>query len=195
MGNIDPAVPEAAGENFGPWDRSLADAAVLLQTGIGMTRVFFRHILFALLVAAFTGAVSAKSDSGPTPVPYKREARFSKRYDPTLVPDRPAFPGALARLEYPKSMKAWGQTGFATVAFLVKATGVPAEVQCIEATDRAFAKAAERAVERSIFIPALKHQQGVTTKVVHRFEFLPDGARPVAGAGTPSAAESSEEKN
>jgi len=58
-------------------------------------------------------------------------------------------------------------------------------VQCTEATDRAFAKTAEKAVENSFFQPALKNQQGCYSKVVKRVEFRlnpPKDAAPVAPA-------------
>lgn len=138
--------------------------------------------LFSLLFVGLTTIAIAKSDStaAPTPVLYKREAHFSRRYDPKLKPDRLAVPLHPVPIVYPAKWRQWGQPAYAVIEFLVKDTGAPDEVQCTEATDRVFAKAAEAAVEQSYFIPALINQQGVTSKVVHRFEFLIDPTKPAA---------------
>ena len=134
--------------------------------------------LRAFVILLFVGSASlalakaGKDATGdPVPVPYAKAARFSKRYDPNLKPDREAFPTRLAPLIYPAKWRQWGQPAYAVVEFLVKDTGMPSEVQCTEATDRAFAKAAEEAVERSYFFPAVKRQQGVCSKRVQRITF------------------------
>ena len=153
-----------------------------------MSPVLRFRFLLALLFAATAGLVVAKPDTGPTPVPYKREAHFSKRYDPNLKPDHTAFPVHLPPLIYPPKWELWGQPAYAIMEFLVADTGVPEEVQCVEATDRAFAKAAQTAVERTYFQPALKNEQGCYSKIVQRIEFyLPqkkgaDAAAPAAPA-------------
>ena len=134
----------------------------------------FRPLL-AILLLSVTGLALAKSDSdnagGPTPVPYTHAAHFSKKYDPNLKPEHLAMPLRLAPLIYPAKWRHWGQPAYAIVEFLVADTGFPLEVQCTEATDRAFAKAAEKTVENSFFRPALKDQQGCYSKMVHRVEF------------------------
>lgn len=150
-----------------------------------MNRAVALRSLFVLLLAGLVGVASAKSDAGAEPVPYQREARFSRRYDPKLVPDREAAPLRPALLVYPAKWRQWGQPAYAVVAFLVEATGTTSEIQCIEATDRAFAKAAESAVERTFFMPALKNQQGVCSKIVHRYEFFWGPLPPAGDAEAP----------
>lgn len=153
----------------------------------------FRLSLVLLAVCA-AGFVSAKTDAapgGPTPELFKREARFSRLYNPAIKPDREAVPVMLAPLVYPPKWKQWGQPAYAVMVFLVDATGRPVEIQCTEATDRAFAKAATKAIENSRFIPALKNQQGVSSKFEHRVEFTlrapgADAAAP-ATSDTPAA--------
>lgn len=146
----------------------------------------FRTLLALLL--AFTAALAvAKSDtdSGPTPEPYKRTASFSKRYDTDSKPDRPARLFHAAPLVYPKQWRAWGQPAYAIVEFLVADTGMPKEVQCTEATDRVFAKAAIKAIENSYFDPAIKNQQGVYSKLSLRLTFTgasSESAQPAAPA-------------
>ena len=139
----------------------------------------FRTLLALLL--AFTAVLAEDTDSGPTPEPYKRTASFSKRYDTDSKPDRPARLFHAAPLVYPKQWRAWGQPAYAVVEFLVADTGVPKEVQCTEATDRAFAKAAIKTIENSYFDPALKNQQGVYSKLTLRLDFKvtpPESAQP-----------------
>ncbi len=134
----------------------------------------FRFFLVLLCVGAASLAFAKTekaASSGTVPVPFAKEARFSRRYDPNLKPERPAVPAMLAPIAYPEKWRAWGQPAYAIVAFLIKDTGNPIEIQCIEATDQAFAKEAIKAIERSYFIPALKNQQGVTSKVVRRIDF------------------------
>jgi len=144
----------------------------------------FRTLLALLL--AFTAALAvAKSDtgSGPTPEPYKRTASFSKRYDTDAKPDRTARLFRPAPLIYPEKWRAWGQPAYAVVEFLVADTGIPKEVQCTEATDRLFAKAAIKAIENSYFDPALKNQQGVYSKLTLRLSFTvtpPESENPAA---------------
>lgn len=149
-----------------------------------MKPTFLFRALFALLLLTTAGVISAKPDSA-TPVPYKSTAHFSKRYDPNFTPDRPARLFRPAPLIYPNQWRAWGQPAYAVVEFLVADTGFPKEVQCIEATDRAFAKAAIKAIENSYFDPALKNQQGVYSKVSLRLNFTvtpPAPAQPAAPA-------------
>lgn len=131
-------------------------------------------VLLALL--GITGTASAKSDSAAnaTPVLFKREARFSHRFPADFKPDSEAIPISPIIINYPARWRQWGQPGYAVLEFVVKATGYPAEVQCTEATDRAFAKAAITGIENTVFMPALKHQQGVASKVVRRFEIVLD---------------------
>jgi hypothetical protein len=152
--------------------------------------------LVAILFLSVTGLAMAKSDSdnagGPTPVLYTHAAHFSKKYDPNLKPEHLAMPLRLAPLIYPAKWQHWGQPAYAVVEYLVADTGFPREVQCTEATDRAFAKAVEKAVENSFFQPALKNQQGCYSKIVQRVEFTlppPKGATPAAPAtsATPAA--------
>jgi len=146
----------------------------------------FRSLFALLLVAAVSVAVAAPdSYTGPAPVPYKGTAHFSKRYDPSLKPDRPAYLFRPAPIIYPKQWRAWGQPAYAVVEFLIADTGFPKEVQCTEATDRAFAKAAIKAIEDSRFDPALKNQQGVYSKLTLRLSFTvnpPVPAQPAAPA-------------
>ncbi len=134
--------------------------------------------LLVVLSVCVAGLAIAKTDAtaktGPAPVPYKREAHFSRRYDPNLKPDHIAVPLRPAPLVYPAKWRQWGKPAYAVVEFIIEDTGTPVEVQCSEATDRAFAKEAEKTIERSYFIPALKNQQGVRSKVTHRFEFIPE---------------------
>ncbi len=137
-------------------------------------RRFVVLVLVGLASLAF-GKAEKTTSGGTLPVPYAKEARFSRKYDPTLKPERPAVPAMLAPIAYPEKWRAWGQPGYAIVAFLIKDTGNPIEIQCIEATDQAFAKEAIKAIERSYFIPALKNQQGVTSKVVRRIDFTLEG--------------------
>lgn len=132
--------------------------------------VSLRLALGLLLLALVPVAISAASE--PAPVPYKRTAHFSKRYDPSIKPDHVASPLRFARLDYPKQWRKWGQPAYAKVEFLIEATGVPYEVQCVEATDRAFAKAAEKCIEQWFFVPALKDQQGVCSKSELRLDFV-----------------------
>ena len=139
----------------------------------------FRTLLALLL--AFTAVLAEAKPDSATPVPYKSTAHFSKRYDPDFKPDRPARLFRPAPLIYPKQWRAWGQPAYAVVEFLVADTGVPKEVQCTEATDRAFAKAAIKTIENSYFDPALKNQQGVYSKLTLRLDFKvtpPESAQP-----------------
>ncbi len=145
--------------------------------------------LRALVVLLFVGSTclalantEKPAANGPVPVQYTRKARFSKQYDPNLKPDREAFPTRVAPLIYPAKWRQWGQPAYAVVEFLVKDTGLPSEVQCTEATDRAFAKAAEQAIERSFFFPAVKRQQGVCSKLVQRITFNLQPPQPTAPA-------------
>jgi TonB family protein len=148
------------------------------------------RFLLALLFVATAGLVVAKPDTGPTPVLYKREAHFSKRYDPNLKPDHLAIPVHLPPLIYPTKWEQWGQPAYAVVEFLVADTGAPEEVQCTEATDRAFAKAAQTAVERTYFQPALKNQQGCYSKIVQRIEFYLPQTKGANAAGRAAPAKS-----
>lgn len=152
-----------------------------------MKPAFLFRSLFALLLVAAVSVAVAKQDSsgGPTPVPYTSTAHFSKRYDPNFKPDRPARLFRPAPIIYPKQWLSWGQPAYAVVEFLIADTGCPKEVQCTEATDRAFAKAAIRAIEGSYFDPALKNQQGVYSKLTLRLSFTvtpPVPAQPAAPA-------------
>lgn len=157
------------------WARSLAVFVDLRQTGNGMNLVLFRRLVLALICAALAGLVAAKPDSA-TPVPFRREARLAKRYASLPQPERAAVPVLLAKIEYPKEWRQWGQPARAVVSFVVKETGVTTDIQCIEATDRAFAKAAEKAVQISLFMPALKDQQGIASKVTCRIDFALGGS-------------------
>ena len=137
------------------------------------------RLLIVLLFLGVAGLAWAKTDTGangPVPVLYTHTARFSRLYDPSLKPEHLAKPGVLAPVVYPPKWKQWGKPAYALVAFLVDASGNPQEVQCIEATDRAFAKVAEKAVDKSVFFPALKSQQGACSKLVRRFDFTPEAS-------------------
>jgi outer membrane biosynthesis protein TonB len=150
-----------------------------------MKPAFLLRMLFTLLVAATAASAAPDSYNGPTPVPYKSTAHFSKWYDPNITPDRPARPFRPAPLIYPEKWRAWGQPAYAIVEFLVADSGFPKEVQCTEATDRAFAKAAIKAIENSYFDPAFKNQQGVYSKLTLRLSFTvtpPAPAQPAAPA-------------
>ena len=141
---------------------------------------------FLVLLALLGPAVAATAKSDPaTPVPYKREARFSRRFPADFKPDRLAVPVSPIIINYPEQWKQWGQPGYAVLEFIVEATGFTSEVQCTEATDRAFAKAAIKGIENTFFMPALKRQQGVASKVVHRFEIRID--TPTLPAAAPKA--------
>ena len=143
----------------------------------------FRTLLALLL--AFTAVLAEAKPDSATPVPYKSTAHFSKRYDPDFKPDRPARLFRPAPLVYPKQWRAWGQPAYAIVEFLVADTGMPKEVQCTEATDRVFAKAAIKAIENSYFDPAIKNQQGVYSKLSLRLTFTgasSESAQPAAPA-------------
>ena len=153
----------------------------------------FRPLLVLLFVAT-AGLVVAQPDTGPTPVPYKREARFSKRYDPNLRPDHLPIPLHVPPLIYPPKWERWGQPAYAVMEFLVADTGRPEEVQCTEATDRAFAKAAQTAVERTFFQPALKNQQGCYCKIIQRIEFYLPKEKGANAAVTAKPAPSASEK-
>ena len=152
--------------------------------------------LRALIVLLFVGtaglafaSTEKPAASGPVPAPYTKTARFSKQYDPNLKPDREAFPTHLAPVRYPAKWRQWGQPAYAIVEFLVKDTGLPSEVQCTEATDRAFAKAAEQAIEGSVFFPAVKRQQGVCSKLVQRISFELHPPQPAPSAPPAATAE------
>ena len=73
--------------------------------------------------------------------------------------------------QYPKKWKAWGQPAYAIITVLVNQYGKTEEAQCIEATDRAFAREAEQATEAWFFMPALKNQQAVRSLLTMRFNF------------------------
>ncbi len=136
--------------------------------------LFRSLVLLALLGTAVVAAAKSDSAASATPVLFKREARFNQRFPADLTPDRPAVPVSPIIINYPEQWRQWGQPGYAVLEFVVKATGYPAEVQCTEATDRAFAKAAITGIENTFFMPALKRQQGVASKVVRRFEIVLD---------------------
>ncbi len=127
-------------------------------------------LLLAGLVSAAAPLAQAKAPAD-TPVPYKREAHFSRRWKRDVQPERPASLYRPAPLIYPQKWVSWGQPAYAVVEFLVLETGRTAEVQCTEATDQAFAKAAVWTIERAFYTPALLNQQGVTSKVVLRLDF------------------------
>lgn len=122
--------------------------------------------ILALLVCAAGFAAD-----GAAPEPFAREARFSRALKPALVPQRSAVPGRQVPPVYPEKWKAWGQPAFAVVALLVNEYGNPQEIQCTKATDRAFARSAEKALAGWNFMPALKDQQAVCSKMFVRFEF------------------------
>jgi predicted outer membrane lipoprotein len=145
-------------------------------------------LLLATAFAAIAPLASAKADTD-TPVPYKREAHFSRRWKRDIQPDRVATLLAPAPLIYPQKWRNWGQPANAVVEFLVLDTGRTDEVQCTEATDAAFAKAAVWTIEHTVYTPALKNQQGVTSKVVQRLEFrmpTPESQKPGAPAAAPT---------
>ncbi|MFT3830125.1 MAG: energy transducer TonB [Opitutaceae bacterium] len=148
-------------------------------------------LLLAVAFAALAPLAAAKPDA-ETPTPYKREAHFGRRWKRDIQPERPATVLRPAPLLYPKKWRTWGQPAYAVVEFLVLDTGRTEEVQCTEATDQAFAKAAEWTIENTLYTPALKNQQGVTSKVVQRFEFAlkqPEAPKPAEAAAEAKPAE------
>ncbi len=146
-------------------------------------------LLFVGLASLTLANTEKPAAGGPAPVPYAKKARFSKQYDPNLKPDHEAYPVRLAPLVYPAKWRQWGQPAYAIVEFLIKDTGMPSEIQCTEATDRAFAKAGEQAVARSFFFPAVKNQRGVCSRQVLRIAFdLTPPAAPPAQPAVPAAA-------
>ena len=153
-----------------------------------MNRLLPLRTLLVLLLLAATGVLSAKPDSD-TPVPFTSTAHFSRRYDPNFKPDRPARVFRPAPLTYPEKWRAWGKPAYAVIEFIVADTGFPKEVQCIEATDRAFAKAAIKTIENSYFDPALKNQQGVYSKLTLRLDFSvkPQDSEHPADSNAPAA--------
>lgn len=145
-------------------------------------------LLLATAFAAIAPLASAKADAD-TPVPYKREAHFGRRWKRDIQPEHPAKLLMPAPLIYPQKWRNWGQPAYAVVEFLVLATGRTDEIQCTEATDAAFAKAAVWTIEHTVYTPALKNQQGVTSKVTQRFEFTlkkPEAPKPEGAAAAES---------
>lgn len=59
-----------------------------------------------------------------------------------------------ARLEYPAELRRQGVGGTAKLVFIVNERGEPEQVQCVAATDKAFAKAAVACVKQWKFRPA-----------------------------------------
>jgi hypothetical protein len=90
--------------------------------------------------------------------------------------------------QYPAKWTGWGQPAYATVMLVVNQYGKPEDAQCIEATDRAFAREAEKATERWLFMPALKDQQGVRSLLTLRFDFLSPSSCTVGVLATPAPA-------
>lgn len=137
---------------------------------VGMTFPrLFGLLLTGLVVTA--SLVYAGGDTLPTPVPYKREAHFSKKWDNAPAPAKPATIFMPAPLRYPKEFLKWGQPAFAVVEFVVLETGRPDQIQCTEATDKAFAKSAIWTIEHSIYTPAIVNQQGVASRHTQRLDF------------------------
>lgn len=115
--------------------------------------------------------VHAGSDEAPTPVPYKHDAHFSKKWDRMPPPDKPATLFMPAPLRYPKAFQKWGQPAYAILEFIILETGRPDQVQCIEATDKAFAKEAIWTIEHTAYTPAIVNQQGVASRFTQRLDF------------------------
>lgn len=133
-----------------------------------------RILSFLLLFACSIGAAAPEAGSlaaGPQPALYTAKATFSKAIERLPAPDRPAVLGQQPAPKYPDKWKAWGKPGYALVMLVVDEYGNAQKPQCTEATDRVFARTAEKAAEDWFFMPALRHQQGVSSKITMRVDF------------------------
>lgn len=133
------------------------------------------RILSLLLLSAYAIGTAApeggSTAAGPQPAAYTAKASFSKAVERLPAPDRPAMLGLQPPPKYPEKWKSWGKPGYAIVLLVVDQYGNAQSAQCTEATDRAFARTAEKAAEDWFFRPALSRQQAVSSKVTMRVDF------------------------
>ncbi len=129
-------------------------------------------LLFLLSFSVGTAAPEGGSTAaGPQPTAYTAKASFSKAVERLPAPDRPALLGLQPPPKYPDKWQSWGKPGYAIVLLVVDQYGNAQKPQCTEATDRAFARSAEKAAEDWFFMPALSRQQAVSSKITVRVDF------------------------
>ncbi len=100
-------------------------------------------------------------------VPVKAGARFTIAYLDISKVDVPPRP---TRAMVPPYLENRGD-GYAVVEYIVDASGMPREVQCVEASDAVLGRSAETTIARWRFDAAEKGGKTVAARMEQRFEF------------------------
>lgn len=127
--------------------------------------VIMSLLLTALITGCETRVISTRS------APVSAVATFTIPYVESSQVS--VMPKAVKRAQpiYPKELRKAGVEGYAVTEFIVDAQGVPQQVQCVEASDRAFAVATEQAMSQWRYRPALKDGQAVAVRTLQRMDF------------------------
>ncbi len=123
-----------------------------------------------LLIASGLLAVVVSCTTTPVKVgrvPVKAGARFTTAYLDISQVDVPPRP---TRAKAPLCLENRGD-GYAVVQYIVDASGMPREVQCVEASDAVLGRAAETTIARWRFDAAQKGGRAVASRMEQRFEF------------------------
>ena len=130
------------------------------------TRCLLPVACLVLLVAGCTSTSSKVSRA-----PLKADAHFTLDHFDASQVDVPAKAEKIVATRFlatvPKGANA--ANSYATVQYIVDATGQPRDVQWVETTDPAFARAAVALVSGTQFTPAMKNGTSVAVKMEMRF--------------------------
>ncbi len=122
-------------------------------------------LVAAGLLAALAGCTTTKASRAPV----KPEAHFTiAHFKLSQVDVRPEVASAAA-FDSPLDSSGDPVAGYATVQFIVDQDGMPREVQCVEASNAEFARAAAATVTNSSFRPGQKGGEAVATMAEERF--------------------------
>ena len=124
--------------------------------------------LTAAVAALFAGCTTTQT---PAPGPVENPASFAGRYlDIALVDVKPVA----KKMEppvYPSKWSTMQVNGSATIHFIIDENGGTTQVQCLRASDEAFADAGIAAVKRWLFYPARKNGKPVACAVMQTLDF------------------------
>ena len=130
-----------------------------------------KPLMILILLAASAAVVVA------APKRFRQEVTFEGAFLPVAEASVPPVLKKTVRPEYPFDLRRSGQQGGAVVTFLVDEEGRPEQVQCSEATDKAFAKAAVACVKQWRYQPAQRDGQPVRVRLEQTITFSLNGAR------------------
>ncbi len=123
-------------------------------------------LMASALLAVLAGCTTTKGSRAPM----KADAHFTIAHFKMSQVDVPPEVASAAAFDFPLDLSGDAVAGYATVQFIIDQDGMPREVQCVEASDAEFARAAAATVTNSRFCPGQKGGEAVATMVEERFK-------------------------